>query len=223
MNITPIQFQAHESGPTVSALLQMPDDPIGMATLSHGAGAGITHPNMENISAALARHNLATLRYQFPFMERGGGREKPAVSISTVRQACATANQLAPNLPIIAGGHSYGGRMTSMAAAEQAIPNICGLFFCNYPLHPAKKPSRQRALHLPSIDVPMLFLSGTRDRMMTYDLLEPTLHKLGSLAEFEWLETGDHSYATLKRIRDPKDDIFDQIARLITQWFLRIQ
>ena len=223
MKITPLRFQAYESGPNVSALLQMPHDPIGIAALAHGAGAGITHANMENIAAALGRHKLATLRYQFPFMERGGGRDRPAVSLSTIRKACATAQQLAPNLPLIAGGHSFGGRMTSMAAAEQTIPNVCGLFFCSYPLHPADKPSDQRTLHLPAITVPMLFLSGTRDRMMTYDLLEPTLLKLGPLVEFQWLETGDHGYKTLKRTRDPEDDIFDQMARLIRQWFLRIQ
>ena len=125
--------------------------------------------------------------------------------------------------PMIAGGHSFGGRLTSMAAAAEPIPNVRGLFFCSYPLHAPGSPSDQRAIHLPQVSVPMLFVSGTRDRMMTFDLLQPTLIALGSNATFKWLETGDHSYQTLKRKRSIKIDIFDQLARAISGWFLTLK
>ncbi|MDG2011932.1 MAG: alpha/beta fold hydrolase [Pirellulaceae bacterium] len=218
-----MKFRAHDAAGDVSALLQLPDKPIGIATLAHGAGAGMEHANLQAISDALVRQNLATLRYQFPFMERGGGRDSQEVSFSTIRQAAATAQDLAPGIPMIAGGHSFGGRLTSMAAAAEPIPNAKGIFFCSYPLHAPGSPSDQRAIHLPQVTVPMLFVSGTRDKMMTFDLLQPTLIALGSKATFKWLETGDHSYQTLKRKRSIKIDIFDQLARAISGWFLTLK
>ena len=214
-----LKFRAHIDAGEVSALLQIPDNPIGIATLAHGAGAGMEHPSMQAISEALVRQNLATFRYQFPFMQRGGGRDSLDVSLATVQQATRTARQSVPSVPLIAGGHSFGGRMTALAAIEEALPEVSGLFFCSYPLHAAGKPSADRAEHLPKIKLPILFISGTRDPMMTFDLLKPTLTALGDRATFKWLETGDHGYKTLKRVRPPEDNIFEQLSQILTDWF----
>ena len=222
MKTSRLTFTVHPEAGDVSAIFERPDRPIGLATLAHGAGAGMEHPNIERIAQALVHRHMATFRYQFPFMERGGGRDRLEISMATVRQAAVTARRLLPDVPLIAGGHSFGGRITSMAAAETPIPDVRGLFFCAYPLHPPGKPSDQRAIHLPQISVPVLFISGTRDRMMTAERLQPTLLEMAGNARMEWLATCDHGYRTLKRERDPNDDPFEELGGFIADWFQKL-
>ena len=178
----------------------------------------MTHANMENIAQALARQQIATFRYQFPYMERGGGRDSVAVSLSTVRQAALKARELEPDLPLYAGGHSFGGRMTSLAAAEAPLEGVQGLIFFAFPLHAPGKASNERAAHLPDITIPMLFLSGTRDTFMTLDLFQPILDRLGDRATMHLLDTANHGYKTLKRTRVSQEDVFDEMARVVGEW-----
>ena len=219
MRTKSIKFEAHESKDKVSGLLLAPKSPNAILVLGHGAGAGMKHANMESIAGALADNNIATFRYQFPFMERGGGRDSQEVSLSTVRNAIAAASKLAAGLPLFAGGHSFGGRMTTMAAAEDSFPDCCsGLVLCSFPLHPSKKPSIDRATHLKSVKVPMLFLSGDRDSLAELDLLKPVIAKLKRKAKLHLLETANHSYKILKRTRTSDEDVFEEIGRVAANW-----
>ena len=212
------KFLAHRSRDKVSSILQVPPQADSLLVLGHGAGAGMNHRNMENIVGALHANQIATFRYQFPFMERGGGRDSKEVSLSTVASAVEKAAALEPELPIYAGGHSFGGRMTSMAAAESLLSEIQGLIFFAFPLHPPGKPSVERAAHLSEIRVPMLFLSGTRDKLFSAELFASVLKKLGSSATVHDLDTADHGYKTLKRTRQSEEDIFVEMARVTRQW-----
>lgn len=212
------KFVAHPSKEKVSSVIQVPTEANAIVVLGHGAGAGMTHGNMENIVAALHSHQIATFRYQFPFMERGGGRDSKDVSLSTVANAVEKAASLEPNLPLYAGGHSFGGRMTSLAAADSLLPQVQGLVFFAFPLHPPGKPSVDRAAHLSDIEVPMLFLSGTRDKLFSTDLFSPILQKLGTSATIHYLDTADHSYKTLKRTRKLNEDVFVEMARVVRHW-----
>ena len=218
MDIKELKFEAHPDKGEVSAILLKPAGAKALISLGHGAGAGMTHANMENIAQALARRQIATFRYQFPYMERGGGRDSVAVSLSTVRQAALKAHELEPDLPLYAGGHSFGGRMTSLAAAEAPLEAVKGLIFFAFPLHAPGKPSNDRAGHLPDIQVPMLFLSGTRDTFMTLDLFQPILDQLGDRATMHLLDTASHGYKVLKRTRVSQEDIFDEMARVADEW-----
>lgn len=209
---------AHPSKDKVSSILQVPKNADALIVLGHGAGAGMNHSNMENIANALHANQIATFRYQFPFMERGGGRDSKEVSLSTVANAVEKAASLEPKLPIFAGGHSFGGRMTSLAAAESLLPAAKGLVFFAFPLHPPGKPSVDRAAHLGDIEIPMLFLSGTRDKLFTVDLFKPILKKLGNSIEIHYLETADHSYKILKRTRVSDEDVFVEMGRVTRQW-----
>ncbi len=221
MKTTSLTFVAHPEKGQVSALLHLPPRAKCLVVFGHGAGAGMRHANIEGIAEALAAKSIGTLRYQFPFMERGGGRDSGEVSLQTVRSAIELARQHAGSMPIIAGGHSFGGRMTSMAAADEPLAGVSGLVFCSYPLHMHGKPSVARAAHLPDIKVPMLFLSGTRDKMMSHDLLQPTLKKLDNRVTFRWLDTADHGYKVLKRSRTCELDVYHEIATEIDNWFER--
>ena len=212
------KFLAHPSKDKVSSILQVPEQADALLVLGHGAGAGMTHANMENIASALHEVRIGTFRYQFPFMERGGGRDSKEVSLSTVANAVKKAAQLEPELPIYAGGHSFGGRMTSLAAAESLLPAVQGLVFFAFPLHPPGRPSVDRAAHLPEIAVPMLFLSGTRDKLFSAELFSPILKKLGRSAVLHDLDTADHGYKILKRSRRSEEDIFVEMARVTRQW-----
>ena len=210
---------AGPDGP-LSAVLAEPDDPVALLVFAHGAGAGYRHASMEAISAALAATGIATFRFNFPFTEAGRRRvDGNAVSIQTIGAALAGARELRPDLALFAGGHSYGGRMTSHAVApgdadyspSPALDAVRGLVFCSFPLHGAKKPSVKRAAHLPSIALPMLFLSGTRDDLADPDLLEETASALPR-AELQWLETANHSYQVLKRTRRSPLTVFEEMA-----------
>ncbi|MDG1875491.1 MAG: alpha/beta hydrolase [Mariniblastus sp.] len=212
-----LKFVAHRTKGKVSALLQVPKMSDVIVVLGHGAGAGMSHANMDGIANALHANRIATFRYQFPFMERGGGRDSLEVSLATIGNAVAQAQQLEPKLRLLAGGHSFGGRMTSLAAAELKL-SVEGLVFFAFPLHPPGKRSAKRADHLPSIEIPMLFLTGTRDRLFDLELFDPVRKKLGRRAELHLIETADHGYKILKRTRKSKESVFDEMARVTRHW-----
>ena len=179
----------------VSGLSLAPPDARACYVLAHGAGAGMAHPFMQAIAAGLAERGIATLRYQFPYMEAGRKRtDPPAIAHAAVRAAVAEAQRRFPRLPLVAGGKSFGGRMTSQAQAVLPLPGVLGLVFLGFPLHPAKKPSSERAKHLADVAVPMLFLQGTRDALAELDQLEPVCKALGSRATLRLFEHADHSF-----------------------------
>ena len=225
-----LKFVAHPSKGQVSAILQVPEQADALIVLGHGAGAGMHHSNMENIATSLHGEGIATFRYQFPFMERGGGRDSKQVSLATVRNACEQAARLEPDMPLYGGGHSFGGRMTSLAAAESPVPAVVGLVLFAFPLHPPGKPSIDRAQHLFETNLPMLFLSGTRDKLMSIELFKPILTKLGRRKEsgkttktlqsprLHLLDTADHGYKTLKRSRKSEENVFAEMARVTRDW-----
>jgi uncharacterized protein len=179
----------------VSGLLQRPPQTRACYVLAHGAGAGMRHPFMAAVGAGLAERGIATLRYQFPFMERGTKRpDPPHLAHAAVRAAVAAARQTLPGLALIAGGKSFGGRMTSQAQARAPLPDVRGLAFLGFPLHPAGKPSRERAEHLFTVQIPMLFLQGTRDALAALDQIEPVCAALGARATLQLFADADHSF-----------------------------
>ena len=199
MERTPLKVDAGEAG-TVSARLVAPPNAAALYVLAHGAGAGMDHPFMEAVATKLAERGVATLRYQFPYMEAGKKRvDRPLVARATVRAAVDAARRELPDLRLFAGGKSFGGRMTSQAAAESPLPGVDGLVFLGFPLHPAGKPGTDRAAHLGEVTVPMLFVQGTRDALADLDLLRPVLDDLGNRATLHVVEGGDHSFHVLKR------------------------
>jgi hypothetical protein len=162
---------------------------------AHGAGAGMAHPFMANVAQGLAERGIACLRYQFPYMERGSKRpDTPAVAHAAVRAAVAEAQRRLPGLPLVAGGKSFGGRMTSQAQAIDPLPGVVGLAFLGFPLHPAGKPADERAAHLFDVNVPMLFLQGTRDELAELTLLQPLVKRLGERATLKLFDDADHSF-----------------------------
>lgn len=179
---------------SVSALLIRPEDARALLVFAHGAGAGMTHRSMQSNAEGLAARGIATLRYQFPYMERGSRRvDPPKAAHAAVRAAVAEAARLAPELPLFAGGRSFGGRMTSQAQAIEPLPGVRGLVFIGFPLHPAGKPGIERGNHLSQVEVPMLFLSGDHDALAQPDLLEPMVDKLGDGATLKIIVGADHS------------------------------
>lgn len=200
----------------VSALLRRPRDARALYVFAHGAGAGMRHVFMEAASEALAQRGVATLRYAFPYTEAGGRRPDPRpVLLATVRAAVREARGLAGGLPILAGGKSMGGRMTSMAAAEEPLPGVEGLVFVGFPLHPAGKPGDERAAHLAAVELPMLFLQGTRDKLADLALIEPVCAKLGPRATLERIDGADHGFHVLKRSGRTQDDVLTELASKI--------
>jgi predicted alpha/beta-hydrolase family hydrolase len=179
----------------VSGLMQRPASAKTCLVLAHGAGAGMEHPFMAALAHDLAAIGIATLRFQFPYIEiRGKRPDPPALCHATIRAAVAAAHELEPSLPLLAGGKSFGGRMTSQAQAEIPLPHVCGLVFFGFPLHPAKQPSIDRGAHLSRVKIPMLFLQGTRDTLAELPLIEPLAERLGKLATLTLLEAADHSF-----------------------------
>jgi len=196
----------------MNVLWQSPADAVATLVLAHGAGAGMTHRNMESIAAAFGRRGIATLRFNFPFIDAGKNRfDSQEVATQTIAQAYQEAKNRT-SLPIWLGGHSFGGRMASHAVLDQGL-NPAGLIFCSFPLHPPGRPGVARAAHLASLHIPMLFLSGTRDEFTAGQLLEQVVAELPT-AQLHRLDTGDHSYAVLKRSRSSTEDIFDEMARV---------
>ena len=216
--ITESSFSATPEKGNVSAILLRPENATHLLVLGHGASTNMRHATMQAIAEALAAQKIATLRYNFPYSEKGGGRNSQGVCIETIRSAVRAAGDACPGLPILAGGHSFSGRMTSTAQSEEPIEGVKGLVFFSFPLHPAGEPATKRADHLASIDIPMLFLSGTRDALAELDLLEPMVKNLGERATLHLLDTADHSFKVLKRTRVSKEDIFAEMARTLRAW-----
>jgi uncharacterized protein len=208
-----------DSERAVSALLLTPAKPTQLLVLAHGAGAGMDHPFMENLADELAAVNLATLRYQFPYMEeQRRAPDTPGLLLATVAAAVRAATELAPTLPLLAGGKSMGGRMTSQAAAQGLVDNVKGLVFFGFPLHPPKAPGTKRAEHLAKVKQPMLFLQGTRDALADLKLLRPICAKLGSRATLHIIETADHSFHVLKSLKRNDADVLRELAGTIASW-----
>ena len=203
----------------VSALHQSPPRAIARLVLAHGAGAGMTHPFMAAVANGLAERNIATLRYQFPYMEQGSKRpDRPALAHATVRAAVATAARLTPNLPLIAGGKSFGARMTSQAQAAAPLAKIRGLVFLGFPLHPAGKPADTRAQHLSEIQIPMLFLQGTRDALAEPALLRKLIEKLGSTATLALTQDADHSFHVPVRSGKTDSQVLSTALDTLAAW-----
>jgi predicted alpha/beta-hydrolase family hydrolase len=203
----------------VSALLQMPANASACFVLGHGAGAGMNHSFMAELASALEARGVGTLRYQFPYMEKGSRRpDPPALCHATVRAAVEEARRRAPGIPLIAGGKSFGGRMTSQAQAAEALPDVRGLAFVGFPLHPAKKPSNERATHLANVKVPMLFLQGTRDELADLSLLTPLVEKLGARATLNLIEGADHSFHVLARSGRNDREVMAELAESVAGW-----
>ena len=191
---TPLRI-ALDAGDSVSALLTMPAQPRAGYVFAHGAGAGMNHRFMEDVAQGLAERGIATLRYQFPYMEKGSKRpDSPRVAHAAVRAAVDEARRQWPRLPLFAGGKSFGGRMTSQAQAAVALPGVLGLMFFGFPLHPAGKPAAERGEHLLQVDCPMLFLQGTRDELADTALLRALIERLGVRATLEMVDDADHSF-----------------------------
>jgi predicted alpha/beta-hydrolase family hydrolase len=206
----------------VSALLQLPPSATACFVFAHGAGAGMDHPSMAAVAAELAERSIATLRFQFPYMERGSRRpDPPPLCHATVRAAVAEAARRAPKLPLIAGGRSFGGRMTSQAQAIEPFPGVKGLAFLGFPLHPAGKPSAERAEHLRKVNIPMLFLQGTRDELANLELLQPLIDRLGARATLKLLKDADHSFhvpaRTGRKDAEVRAEMLDALATWIEQ------
>jgi predicted alpha/beta-hydrolase family hydrolase len=216
------QIEVEGRGP-VSALLLSPDGAQVFYVLGHGAGAGMRHPFMETMAGLLAQRNIATYRYQFPYMEAGRrSPDGPRILELTVRAAIDSAIGLAGGLPIVAGGKSMGGRITSHVAAHDSSPELQGLVFLGYPLHAPKKPATKRAAHLSRIRVPMLFVQGTRDHLADLDLLRPIVAGLGDRATMHVVAGGDHSFRVLKRSGRTQEEVMNEIADSIRGWASRI-
>ncbi len=203
----------------VSALLVLAPETRAMLVLAHGAGAGMTHPFMENLAKELAQGGVATLRYQFPYMEHQ--RRKPdtaAVAQATVAAAVRAAYDVAPGITLLAGGKSFGGRMTSQAAAEQLLPDVRGLVFVGFPLHPPGRPGTSRAAHLANVTVPMLFLQGSRDEFADIDLLQPIVRGLAPRATLHLIDGADHGFHVLKRTGRTDADVLRELAQTIVRY-----
>jgi predicted alpha/beta-hydrolase family hydrolase len=207
----------------VSAILLRPDNARLLYVLGHGAGAGMRHPFMERIATELADRGIATFRYQFPYMEAGRrSPDPPKILEATVRAALTNAIDTADGLPIIAGGKSMGGRITSHVAAHDPPPELRGLAFLGYPLHAPKKPAVKRAEHLSDIRIPMLFVQGTRDSLANLDLLRPIVTNLGDSATMHVVEGGDHSFKVLKRSGRTPEEVLNEITDAVSGWTDRI-
>jgi len=205
-----------------SYCLSTPPDPKGLLVLAHGAGAGMDHPNMVAISQAMQGVGLAVFRYNFLYMERGGGRESQKISLSTIEAAAAFAQSLEPRLPLLLGGHSYGGRMSSHVAAGPHDLSLKAMIYFAFPLHAPGKASKERARHLKTIEIPQLFLSGSRDTFSTGNLLEEVVEEIGPKAKLHRIHTADHSYKILKRSRPEGEGVFEEMSRITKDWLEQI-
>ena len=214
----PVTIAVDESR-TVSGLLQVPPSARACYVFAHGAGAGMTHPFMTNVANALAQHEVATLRYQFPYMEQKSKRpDPPKIAHATVRAAVAEAERRLPQVALVAGGKSFGGRMTSQAQALSPLPGVRGLAFTGFPLHPAGRPSDERAQHLFEIDVPMLFLQGTRDDLAELELLQALIERLGALATLKLFDDADHSFHVPARSGRKDSEVVGELASVLAAW-----
>ena len=216
-------FRVDAASMDVSTLLLCDDNAKALLVLGHGAGADMRHASMTAIATELARRGVAVLRFNFPFMEHGKGPvDSRAVATATVAAAVRHARTVHPGLPLFLGGHSFGGRMASHAVLDQDVGDVRGLIFCSFPLHPAGKPATTRADHLAAIELPMLFLSGTRDALADAGLLDGVIAGLGQRAELVRLDTADHGYKVQKRSRARSDSVFEELADAATSFVSRL-
>lgn len=207
----------------VSGLLQVPGDARACCVLAHGAGAGMRHPFMAAVADGLADRGIASLLYQFPYLERGSRRpDPPKVAQATARAAVTEAARLVPGLDLVAGGKSYGGRMTSQAQAEAPLPGVRGLVFLGFPLHPPGKPSAQRGEHLAAVKIPMLFLQGTRDGFADLALLRPLVEHLGERAALRLFVDADHSFHVPARTGRKDADVQRELLAAMAEWIGRL-
>ena len=210
---------ALDNGETVSGLWQAPAEAKACLVLAHGAGAGMTHRSMAAIADGLEALGVATLRYQFPYMEKGGKRvDAPPVTHAAVQAAVAAALTRADGLPLFAGGRSFGGRMTSQAQAKAPLPGVRGLVFFAFPLHPAGKPAADRAEHLQAITLPMLFLQGVNDALAELGLLQGVVANLGSRATLELVDAADHSFHVPAKTGRKDAEVLAAVLRIAAQW-----
>ena len=218
-----LRFPASRSAGEVSALLVRPDRARWLYVFGHGAGAGMRHHFMEDAAAVLAAHGIATFRYQFPYLEQGSRRIDPQpILLATVRSAVAAAREAARDLPLLAGGKSMGGRMTSLAASKEPLPGVKGIVFFGFPLHPAGAPAAERGEHLAAVPNPMLFLQGTRDKLADLDLLGPVVERLGARASLHVVEGADHGFDVLKRSGRTSAEVLEELARATVSWAERL-
>ncbi len=211
-----VKFDDYE----VSGLLNQNKDSEVLLVLGHGAGAGMTHSFMEQLSEDLLDAGIATLRYNFPYMEVGRkSPNSPKISMATVRAAVAEAHKLVPDLPLLVGGKSYGGRMSSQAQAQESMPHVEGLVFFGFPLHAPGRPGDQRGAHLFEIETPMLFLQGTRDKLADLDLLQPLLNKVGNQANLTIIEGADHGFSVLKSHELTTSQVRQGLALQVRNWW----
>jgi uncharacterized protein len=215
----PLVLEVPSQG-TASALALTPAHAQAVYVLAHGAGAGMAHAHMVALAEALARRNIASLRFQFPFMERGSKRvDPPAVAQAAVRAAVSAANARWPGMPLFAGGKSFGGRMTSQAQAEAPLPGVLGVAFVGFPLHPAGEPGTSRAAHLLRVEQPMLFVQGTRDALADLSLLQQVLAPLGPRASLHLEEDADHAFHVRKSSGRHDGQVIESIADAMAAWF----
>jgi hypothetical protein len=220
-----LTVRVSDSAGEVQALLLRPSDAKWLLVLAHGAGAGMHHPFMERLAGELAGCGVATLRYQFPYMQQQRKRPDPQpVLTATVRAAVVAASEAAPGLPLLAGGKSLGGRMTSLAVAQEpssatpAVASLRGLVFVGFPLHPAGRPGTQRAEHLARVQIPMLFLQGTRDSLADLTLMGPLCDTLLPHSTLHVVDGADHSFHVLKRFGRTDGDVLTELARRVGSW-----
>jgi uncharacterized protein len=209
---------------SVSGIFQEPAEPRACYVVAHGAGAGMTHRFLAALADGLAERGVATLRFQFPYMERGSKRtDPPAVAHSAVRAAVAEAGRLAPRLPLFAGGKSFGGRMTSQAQAVAPLAGVSGLVFLGFPFHPPGRPSEERAQHLYDVRIPMLFLQGTRDDFGELPLVQKITGELGALASLELIPDADHSFHVPARTGRKDAEVLSDILDTTVAWTAKIR
>jgi predicted alpha/beta-hydrolase family hydrolase len=203
----------------VSGLLMTPTEARACYVFAHGAGAGMTHPFMQAMAQGLCETGVATLRYQFPYMESRSRRpDLPALCHATVRAAVDEATRLLPGLPLIAGGRSFGGRMSSQAQAKSPLPDVLGLAFLGFPLHPAKQPSAERAEHLLEVNLPLLFLQGTRDELADLGLLQAVIARLGERATLRLTDNANHSFQVPARSGRTAAEVIEDLVRTLSDW-----
>lgn len=215
----PLRFDAGVGAGPVSALLQQPAQAEVLCVLGHGAGAGMRHPFLQALADALAAQGVATFRYQFPYMEEGRHTpDPPRVAEAAARSAVAAAARAVPELPLIAGGKSFGGRMTSSAAAKGPLAGVRGLAFVGFPLHAPNRPSDARAAHLEQVDLPLLFLQGTRDDLAELALIQGVCRRLGPRATLHLVDGADHSFHLPRRAARPAGDVMRELAETMAAW-----
>ncbi len=220
-------FIAGESSGTVSAIFMRPEKARWLMVLAHGAAAGMRHGFMTDMAQCLARHGIASFRYQFPYMEEG--KKAPSaqpILLKTVRSAVAAAREHGRDLPLLAGGKSLGGRMTSTAASQGALPGVKGIFFFGFPLHAPGKPSSERGEHLFEVRLPMLFLQGTRDNLADLSYLQPLIDRLQTQepaspftpARLHIIDGADHSFNVPKKMEKTGEDVFEEMGKAVEEW-----